>query len=195
MSIIKKTIAIFLWGGLSLAAMGMVAHYQFQPNRADAAVPKTWPADSHLARDSSRLTLLMFLHPQCPCSTASLAELTMLMSRASDRIATKTIFVAPASVPEGWTDSSLWQQANSIPGTAATIDAGGHEASAFHITTSGEVRLYDPAGHLIFQGGITSSRGHEGDNAGVDSILALARGQSSQVIRTPVFGCAVRDSK
>jgi len=33
--------------------------------------------------------------------------------------------------------------------------------------------LYDKLGQLVFNGGITSSRGHEGDNEGQDAIIVF----------------------
>ena len=36
--------------------------------------------------------------------------------------------------------------------------------------TSGQTLLYDTKGHLVFSGGITGGRGHEGDNTGRESI-------------------------
>ncbi len=51
--------------------------------------------------------------------------------------------------------------------------------------------IYDAAGQLAFEGGITSFRGHSGDNDGRDAIVALLRGQRPQRRATPVFGCAL----
>jgi len=52
--------------------------------------------------------------------------------------------------------------------------------------------LYDISGRLVFDGGITSARGHQGDNAGRSAISALLTGQHDVVVRaTPVFGCLI----
>src|SRR6185369_9173419 len=47
-----------------------------------AAPPAQWPVDSgiHLAND--RATLIMLIHPHCPCSRASIGELARLMAQA-----------------------------------------------------------------------------------------------------------------
>jgi len=57
--------------------------------------------------------------------------------------------------------------------------------------------LTDAAGKLLFSGGITASRGHVGDNAGLDALILLIRNTPAPstarpVITTPVFGCAIR---
>jgi hypothetical protein len=50
------------------------------------------------------------------------------------------------------------------------------------------VVLYNAAGALLFSGGITAARGHEGDNAGREMVLAhLAANDAGR--RAPVFGC------
>ena len=43
----------------------------------------------------------------------------------------------------------------------------------------------------MFSGGTTIARGHLGDNAGVDSMLALLGGHPSNQTTTPVFGCSL----
>jgi hypothetical protein len=188
-----KTILPVTWGGLVLLSMAALTHYEFQPGTASASVPADWPQASHIARDSSRLTLVMFLHPQCPCSRATLSELAQLMSRASDSLSVHVVFVAPRQAPAGWTSGDLWRQAAAIPGVMATIDPGEAEAHAFGATTSGDVSVFDAAGRLVFKGGITDGRGHEGDNAGLDALLALTRGEHPLVSRTSVFGCPLDD--
>jgi hypothetical protein len=173
--------------------MAMLSHYELQAAPTSTTVSASWPAAAHVARDTSRFTLVMFLHPQCPCSRASVAELATLMSRSAERLSAKAIFVAPTSAPAGWVDSDLWRQVKSIPGVVASVDQGGADARTFAATASGDVSVYDRDGILVFHGGITESRGHEGDNAGLDAILALVRGEQPAVRRTSVFGCAVND--
>ena len=70
-------------------------------------------------------------------------------------------------------------------------DEGGREAVKFAAAASGHALLYDAAGKLLFSGGITFSRGHQGDNAGRDAIERLARGERPGYCESPVFGCAI----
>jgi hypothetical protein len=49
--------------------------------------------------------------------------------------------------------------------------------------------LYDSAGNLLFRGGITSARGHAGDNAGRAAVVSLLTSDEAEGRDTPVFGC------
>ncbi|HKX46007.1 MAG TPA: hypothetical protein VJP77_04845, partial [Planctomycetota bacterium] len=52
---------------------------------------------------------------------------------------------------------------------------------------------YEPAGALVFSGGLTSARAHEGDNRGRDAVRHFVL-QGAVVERgTPVYGCALFD--
>jgi hypothetical protein len=73
-------------------------------------------------------------------------------------------------------------------------DRGGVEAKRFGARTSGEVLLYSAVGRLLFFGGITGSRGHEGDNYGLTSLasfLTATPSESAVTAGSPVFGCAL----
>ncbi|HKS16351.1 MAG TPA: hypothetical protein VJU16_03510, partial [Planctomycetota bacterium] len=63
------------------------------------------------------------------------------------------------------------------------------EARRFGIETSGHVLLFSPGGARLFSGGITSARGHSGDNAGLDLALERLRNPSLPTASTSVFGC------
>jgi hypothetical protein len=45
------------------------------------------------------------------------------------------------------------------------------------------------SGSLVFSGGISDARGHEGDNPGRTALMAILTGGHPAAIRTPVFGC------
>ena len=50
--------------------------------------------------------------------------------------------------------------------------------------------LYREDGKLLFSGGVTVSRGHEGDSAGGDLLYAILSQKSPAADQsTPVFGC------
>jgi len=71
------------------------------------------------------------------------------------------------------------------------VDENGAEAQRFQSKTSGQTVLYAPSGELLFHGGITIARGHEGDNPGVDVIESLLQHKDAAPVAasTPVFGC------
>jgi hypothetical protein len=97
----------------------------------------------------------------------------------------------PAGFTTSWTESSLWQEAQAIPDVHVAEDKDGIEARLFASHTSGQTILYDGNGCLLFSGGITSGRGHSGDNAGRDSIIALVNGGKGERGQTSVFGCSL----
>jgi hypothetical protein len=99
------------------------------------------------------------------------------------------LFVKPQGFSDEWVQSDLWASAAAIPGVTPVMDDGGAEAGLFHAETSGQTVLYDAAGNLLFRGGITSARGHAGDNAGRTAIVSLLTSEESEERDTPVFGC------
>ena len=150
---------------------------------------RRWPAESSVTFDPSRHTMLLFLHPRCPCSRASLAEFEKLLATTGKRVAAHVLVFRPGRSAEGWERTGLWDQAAAIPGVRVWSDAGGIEAERFDAVTSGLVLLFNPDGRLRFEGGITPSRGHEGDNVGKGEIVRMIEFRSNDDVSTPVFGC------
>jgi hypothetical protein len=101
--------------------------------------------------------------------------------------------VKPAGVGPDWEKGGLWQAAQAVPGVTVTTDEGGKEARLFSAATSGQVLLFDSAGKELFAGGITGSRGHQGDNAGRSRVLELIAKGTADLPHSPVFGCELDD--
>ena len=179
-----------LWIGCVAIGLAKLWDYENSPAPAGHAV-RRWPAAASVARDPSRPTLITFAHPHCPCSRASVRELARLMARVGTRAAAYVLFVRPDSVPAGWERTALWDEAAKIPGVrVTTVDAA--QARAFGARVSGETLLFSADGDLLFAGGITASRGHEGDNVGRSQVTALLTGAAAAAApprRTSVFGC------
>ena len=165
--------------------------YTMRPGEAEGA-PDVWPAGTRIARNRDRATLVLFAHPQCPCTRASLAELARLMARSEDRLGANVVILRPSDVGGGWDSSDLWRRASAIPGVTIVRDDDGVEAARFHATTSGATVLYDIQGRLVFSGGITLARGHEGDSAGLQRIRSLLRTGKADRSDAPVYGCSLR---
>jgi len=181
-----------LWGLSVGAAMMVLWQYETGPGRAGDA-PRRWPATSRLARRSDLPTLVMILHPRCPCSRASLTELDRLLAGAGNKLQAHALFVRPPGVGQGWEESDTWQQATSIPSLQVHVDPDGIEAAHFGAATSGQVTLYSPDGRLLFSGGITPARGHTGDSRGQQAIAALLTDRPSTSSDTAVFGCPLQE--
>ena len=164
--------------------------YKMRPGDADGT-PATWPRESRIARRPDRATLVLFAHPECPCTRASLAELARLLSRFDDRLTAVVVFLRPSDVGADWDGTDLWRAASAIPGVTAVRDDDGVEAARFHASTSGAAALYDARGRLLFSGGLTSARGHEGDSAGIQRISSLLRTGKADRSDAPVYGCSL----
>jgi hypothetical protein len=193
----KRTPPVFvfsLWLVLVSAAMAMLAGYSSRPGAAGAA-PPDWPGASAIPRASGLPTLIVFAHPRCPCTRATLGELARLMARCQGRLAARVEFLQPAGLPEDWAVTDLWRTAEQIPGVTVARDLDGSEAKLFHAETSGAAVLYDVQGHRLFQGGLTFARGHEGDSDGTAGIASLVHGGACSVDSTPVYGCSIFDEK
>jgi hypothetical protein len=182
------TAAGALWLLMLAAGIGTLWSYESTPGHA-AAAPGLWPAASRIRPDADRATLVMLAHPHCPCTRASIGELARLMTQAQGRVTAYVLFVRPPGFSDGWVQSDLWASAAAIPGVTPVLDDGGTEAGLFHAETSGQTVLYDSTGNLLFRGGITSARGHAGDNAGRTTIVSLLTAGEADRRDTPVFGC------
>lgn len=171
--------------------MGVLWRYSNTPGHA-ASPPAGWPSDVSVKPKKGRSTLLMFAHPNCPCSRASIGELAIIMARSSEKLDAHVFFYYPVHESSAWARTDLWDSAKSIPGVHVIEDAGGTLALRFGAFTSGQTLLYNPDGRLVFNGGITAARGHSGDNNGRHAILALLQRGTQERSVTPVFGCSLR---
>lgn len=182
-----------MWASGVVAGLYSLWAYAFDSGVICQA-PKRWPAESSIKPDDARATLLMFLHPQCPCSRASVEELARLMRFAKGRLAVHVCVFAPTMFPEDWVRADLWTSASAIPEVEMHGDPDAIEARRFKATISGTVLLYGPRRDLLFAGGITNGRGHGGDSVGRATILSLLEGGPVAGRQTPVFGCPIFDS-
>jgi hypothetical protein len=156
-----------------------------------AAAPIVWPAAAAISRDAFGPTLVLFLHPHCPCSRATLAELERLIATCDRPFALRIVFVRPGGTNDDWYRTDLYRAAERIPHAVICCDADGMEAARFGARTSGQALLYAADGRLLFHGGLTPSRGHEGDNAGREALTALISGKPCTCTKTAVFGCSL----
>lgn len=176
------------WLVLILGAMAFFTRYTEKPGEA-ASAPAVWPKETALQATPGQATLVLLAHPLCPCTRATLAELARLLARVPGRVSTHVVFIRPVGASADWEKSDLWDLARAIPGVQVAVDPGGAEATRFGGATSGEALLYGSDGRLLFSGGITASRGHEGENPGAERIVSLLTTGSAELATSPVFGC------
>ena len=132
--------AFLLWLIVVGVGLGRLWAYAQTPGPA-AHASALWPAATALVRDTHRPTLLVFAHPQCPCSRATIGELAILMAHARDRVTAYVIFYRPLNVEAGWEQTDLWRSAAAIPGVRVLPDENGADATVFDAATSGQTLL------------------------------------------------------
>jgi hypothetical protein len=178
--------AAAVWLGAVLYQSFLWQRYELVPGRP-AAVPGAWPR----AVAPERPTLLLFAHPQCPCTRATLEQLSSVLARAPRATSLRVLFERPEGCPPGWERTAIWRQAEQIPGAEVSVDPDGREARRFGVTTSGHVLLYDRSGRRLYSGGITSARGQAGENAASAALGQALRDGRAAGREYPVFGCAL----
>jgi hypothetical protein len=185
---LKVCLILAVWCCLVATGLGAMLVYELTPGIMRSARSE-WPSGSTPFHDPERPTLVMFVHPRCPCSRASLTELGHLAAELPGRFSLHVVFVKPAAFEPGWEQTELWQTAQGIPGANVICDEHGVLAERFDAAISGEARLYAADGRLLFQGGMTKSRGHEGASAGRASLASLIETGHTERPLTRVFGC------
>ncbi|HYH08155.1 MAG TPA: RedB protein [Thermoanaerobaculia bacterium] len=184
--------AAIVW--LAGIAYGSAAMWQFQRKAGEnAAAPVYWPQQSRLSLAKSGPTVVMFAHPRCPCTRASVSQLRELLSGSLKTAGSVYVLVLrPHEFPAGWERTDIWRNAASIPGVTVLSDVDGVEATRLGALTSGQTLVYDTAGKLVFRGGITALRGEAGDSIGSRSLAAALAGNVPARGVTAVFGCPIR---
>lgn len=182
---------LLLWAGLLIAGFAAVELETNAPGAVGEA-PARWPVESPISRADGTATLLMFLHPHCACSDASLSELERITARVGCPCQVVVVFVLPQGSPGGWEQTRLWRRVAATADTTVFTDHNGVEARRFGALTSGVSLVYDAYGALVFHGGVTPSRGHEGDNAGKSSAECCLRGDDTHEPSSCVYGCPLQ---
>jgi hypothetical protein len=124
-----------------------------------------------------------------------MAELAQLSIRKKSGAVTPVItvlFFRPRG--SGWAPNGLWRMAQSLENAHVVWDDDGREANKFGARTPGYALLYSAEGNLLFRGGVTGSRGHRGDNDGLDELAASLDSQRPARAASRVFGCALGSS-
>jgi hypothetical protein len=179
-----------LWTLFILGGLTVMLREEFTPVAASDWLAG-FPAATSLPLAPDRPTLVVFAHPHCPCTRATLHGISQVLASVKDRLSVVIVFTVPPGVANDWENGELLQTAEKLSGVQVIIDRGGKEAGQFRVVGSGTALLYAPTGRLLFSGGVTSSRGHDGDSVGGDAITSLVLHGTTPVSHTPVYGCAL----
>lgn len=176
------------WGVALIAGMSAMMRYEFTAG-APTAGPREWPSGASIPRRPGRATLILFAHPRCPCTRASLSEFAAALHESASTPDAFVVFFEPERSDESWDGGGNRRDSASIPNVRVLRDPGGTEAGRFNAVTSGHVMLFGADGRLLFDGGITAGRGAVGDNAGRRALVNALGGLPAEARPTPVYGC------
>jgi hypothetical protein len=181
-------LAGILWLVACVGGSSVLLHYASTAGERGNSLSQ-WPVKSQLTPFKDGDTLVIAVHPHCPCTRASMVELNDLMLSLKGKLKAYVLVMKPHDFPGGWENTDILSSARRIPDTTVLVDVDGLEAARFGATTSGQSILYDRKGQLLFNGGITEGRGHIGDNPGLQRIVSLVKTGKADKNDSLVFGC------
>ncbi len=170
------------------AGFAVLVAYGSVPGPSESP-PDHWPATASIERATDRPTLLVFVHPQCPCTLATIAELERLIAEVSGHVQPIVLLGCPANQRQEWLETRLAQRCQMLSASQVLADVNGVLATQFNAMTSGFCVLYSATGKLQFHGGITYQRGHEGESHGRVALRRILNGQPPLATKAPVYGC------
>jgi hypothetical protein len=185
--------SLWLWGVVAwivvlIGGWHQLLLHQFTPGARERDADR-WPADTKLTRDLVRPTLVVFAHRNCPCTRATLSELEEILTQCSDRVSVVVVLASPQDGTEDRVGMGIEERVRALPDVQVFLDTEGMEARRFGARTSGHVFLYGAKGHLLFGGGITDARGHEGFSRGRQAVVERLRDGKQESLLLPVYGC------
>jgi hypothetical protein len=173
------------------------ALYKAQPNDMATGAIGLFPRGSSIVLAATKPTLIVFVHPRCACSRASLAEFRKLLAELGSGVAARIVVQGDRESNPAASTSDITREAFAISSASAQFDHGAREASRFGVKTSGHALLYGPDGRLLYSGGLTNSRGHEGPSLGRAHLLSVLAANVHHVGQekraAPVYGCGIQE--
>lgn len=184
--------AALLWSGSALAGYLYIFRYESKPATL-ASAARHWPEGSGLNHMAGAFELVMVVHPRCPCTRASVAELNKLLLRFQGKLRAHALVLKPFETSEAWGQTEISARLAQMPYLETVKDYRGATAERFGALISGETLLYGPTGTLLFDGGLTAFRGHEGPSLGQTLLSSMVAGSETGFHQTKVFGCSIKD--
>ena len=138
-----------------------------------------------------RATLFVFYHPKCPCTLATARVLERLHARFATPPQLVPVAYCPADQDDSWVESVTTSALKGLADERLVVDKSGELTRRFGVIVSGHLLLYNSQGDLIFNGGITPYRGHEGDSPASKDLLDRVNSKHTGCGNWPVFGCTI----
>ena len=184
-------VAYAIWGGLLL--IGHIVLFEYEMTAGPFVnLKRIFPTKSSILLTHGRPNIILFLHPCCPCSVASVDEFHQLMREGEKDAIGTVVFYMPHEQEAEWSHQPIVSSVKRIRNTSVLYDTDGSQAELFGAATSGHVFIFDGRGVLQFSGGITGSRGHTGDNHNFEMARATIIDRRPKFATAPVFGCSLR---
>jgi hypothetical protein len=185
-----NSLGVGLWIAAVFSGVLALTVHSNSPGES-TAISHDAPTHPDIVLSADQFTLMMFVHPHCPCSHASMHELARIRSQHPNDVHVQVWFYCPENKPESWVHTALWDLAFQTASQEPLVDHDGRIAADLGVQTSGHALLFASDGELLFSGGITSSRGHEGDSVNAQTLGRLLRAESAEFVQYPVFGCPI----
>lgn len=183
--------------GISLGSYFMFLH-EFTPGRSLPA-PQRLPEalQATIPTEGQKLTLFFAVHPDCPCTRASVEQLDRFLTKFRREARAVALFWTEdgsSSSKSQPTNSRYWERLNRLDTVVTIQDPQGLLAEKLGSLVSGATVAYDSDGKLVFQGGLTATRGHAGPSVGIDALTYIVQGKSiPELCKTPTFGCSLNE--
>src|SRR6186997_577410 len=104
--LLRSGLGFVVWG--VVLTMGFRSLIEFETTAgAPGVVRAAWPADAPVAFEAGKSNLVMFAHPKCPCSRASLAELVKVLTRTKGALQASILFYTPTDGTREWKGAEL----------------------------------------------------------------------------------------
>jgi hypothetical protein len=186
---------LLLWTVLVLLGYGSMVFYSKSTGKMWVTVGN-FPSVSAISK-SAGLTLIVFLHPQCPCSMATVSELEGLLAQrdSASNLSVYAVVSKPSGCSQVFVQGAVLDSLAQVKNVQVLIDDDDVESQRFGAKASGHTLLFDSDGKCLFSGGMTAARGEVGANAGVDALRQYIAGGRGLLNKTPVFGCSLESSK
>ena len=107
-------VMLLAWVAVLFVTFATMRRYEFTPG-ADPAAPKSWPMQSQVTRPLGHSSLLVFAHPLCRCTDATLEELAKVARSAGPDIDITVLFFSPDGA------GTEWRKSKSVQDAAATV--------------------------------------------------------------------------
>ncbi len=185
--------AIAIWLILTALVYARMMRFDTQPGVEAIRIPARWPSDLaspaglHLA--DQKLTLVVFLHPKCTCSSSTLAQIAKLQAQFPEKFATELVLWTPLNAESSWTLLPPPEH-GTLTNYQVVLDPGGQLSKRFDAHTSGQTYIYDVIGQLRFAGGLTSYRANSEDGPAYSSLTKVIQGADAPK-KLPVYGCSL----